>query len=430
MMRTSYILFFFLIMKINISEAQSSFKTVMISDEGEPEEVSIAINPKNPAQILVGANTDKLYLSNDTGRTWTYQKLVCEKFGVYGDPVILWDTAHTFYYFHLSDPDKKLVNDANWIDRIVVQSSSDFGKTFNYCIGIGKNGDKNQDKHWAYYDKRSNSIYVTWTQFDKYGSKKPQDSSVIMFSMSKDGGHTWSVPKRISYYAGDCRDSDETVEGATPYTGLNGEIYVAWASKKGIMFTYSKDGGESFLQPEVRIDTIYGGWDMKVSGLFRCNGLPFLVCDNNPASRFAGNIYICFGDEKDKDKNIWLLKSEDGGKTWSKRIKVNNDTTKREQFMPMMSIDPVTGYLYVLFYDRRNHVDSSTDVYLAVSTDGGNSFKNYKINGKSFKPVPFVFFGDYIGVAAYNNIIRPVWMELHGLKLSIHTALLNFDDLK
>ncbi|MEW6773165.1 MAG: sialidase family protein [Bacteroidota bacterium] len=425
------IFFYFLFSFLSLEYfTQVNHHIITISDKDEPEEVSIAINPKNPAQIVVGANVDQLYLSNDTGRTWTYQRIKCEPYGVYGDPVLLWDTSNTFYYFHLSEPDKKLVPDGNWIDRIVVQSSSDFGKTFNYCVGIGKNGSKNQDKHWTYYDKRNNTMYVTWTQFDKYGSKKSTDSSIILFSMSKDNGKTWSEPKRISHYAGDCRDSDETVEGATPYTGLNGEIYVAWASKNGIMFTHSLDDGKTFLQPEKRIDTIYGGWDMHVKGIFRSNGLPFLVCDNNPQSPFAGNIYICFGDEKDGDKNIWLLKSTDGGKTWQPRIKVNNDSTDRDQFMPMMSIDPVTGYLYIIFYDRRSYDNNNTDVYLAISTDGGNTFKNYKLNDKPFKPMPLIFFGDYISVAAYNNIIRPVWMELHEFKLSIKTALLSFEKLK
>ncbi|HPQ07967.1 MAG TPA: sialidase family protein [Bacteroidia bacterium] len=416
---------FILFSNLFFSQTNPLWQVVKISDKNDPEEVSIAINPKNPAQIVVGANIDQLYLSSDTGRTWTFQKIQCDSFGVYGDPVLLWDTSNTFYYFHLSEPNSKLVKDAKWIDRIVVQSSSDFGKSFNFCVGIGKNGNKNQDKEWAYFNPKTNEIYVTWTQFDKYGSKNPNDSSIILFSKSKDRGRTWTKPVRVSHYAGDCRDSDETVEGATSSAGLNNEIYVAWASKYGIMFTVSYDGGETFELPEKRIDTIYGGWDMKVDGLFRSNGMPFLVCDNNPKSKYAGNIYICFGDEKDKDKNIWLLKSEDGGKTWKKRIKVNNDTTIREQFMPMMNIDPVTGYLYVIFYDRRNHNDMHTDVYLAVSTDGGETFKNFKLNEKSFKPFFLKFFGDYIGLSAYNNIVRPVWMELHDIKLSIHTAIIN-----
>lgn len=426
----THLYLFMLILLVQLSYAQKSFKVVTISTNDEPEEVSIAINPKNPSQIVVGANINQLYLSNDTGRTWIYQKMVCDSFGVYGDPVLLWDSSNTFYYFHLAEPDTTIVKDGNWIDRIVVQSSSDFGKSFNYCIGIGKNKNKNQDKEWAYYNQNNNTIYLTWTQFDKYGSKNPKDSSIILFSMSKDNGKTWSKPKRISHYAGDCKDSDETVEGATPYSGPNNEIYVAWASKNGLMFTYSLDDGQSFALPEKKIDTLYGGWDISVKGLYRANGMPFLVCDNNPKSQYAGNIYICFADEKDKQKDIWLIKSTDGGKTWQKRIKVNDDTTHADQFMPNMTIDPVTGYLYILFYDRRHHSDTHTDVYLAVSTDGGNSFKNYKLNTESFNPTPFVFFGDYIGISVYNNIIRPVWMQLHKNKLSIHTALLNYQDLE
>lgn len=423
---------FLLILYLNtlVLFAQNSFKIITISDKYEPEEVSIAINPKNPAQILVGANIDQLYLSNDTGKTWKYQKLECPSYGVYGDPVVIWDTANTFYYFHLANPNKEILKDGQWLDRIVVQSSSDFGQSFNYCIGFGKNGNKVQDKHWAYYDPKSNTLYVTWTQFDKYGSKHPKDTSIILFSMSSDNGKTWTNPKRISHYGGDCEDSDGTVEGATPYTGPNGEIYVAWASKKGIMFTYSLDHGQTFALPEKRIDTLYGGWDIRVKGIFRSNGLPFLVCDNNPNSPHAGNLYIGFGDEKDNDKNIWLLRSEDGGKTWFPRIKVNTDTTKRDQFMPAMTIDPITGYLYVIFYDRRNTTGDSTDVYLAVSRDGGKTFKDYQLNEKSFKPIGLVFFGDYIGISAYNGIIRPVWTELDRTKLSIHTALINDKDLR
>ncbi|GIV27690.1 MAG: hypothetical protein KatS3mg027_1504 [Bacteroidia bacterium] len=405
--------------------SQSSFPVILISDKYDPEELSIAINPKNPAQIVAGANISKLFVSTDTGRTWQSSIIKCDSFGVYGDPVLIWDTSNTFYYFHLSMPNMRLVKDANWIDRIVVQASSDLGKSFNFCTGIGKNGSKNQDKHWAYYDSKTNTLLVSWTQFDKYESKDPKDSSIILFSMSKDNGKTWTTPLRLSHFAGDCLDSDGTVEGATPFTGPNGEIYVAWAGPKGIMFTYSTDGGKTFLYPERKLDTIYGGWDIKVEGLYRANNLPFLVCDNNPKSPFAGNIYICFGDEKDGDKNIWLLKSTDGGKTWSKRIKVNNDNSKRDQFMPMMTIDPITGYLYIIFYDRRNYNDIQTDVYLAVSKDGGTSFNNYKLNSKSFIPDSSVFFGDYIGVCAYNNIVRPIWMEMHNKKIHAYTALID-----
>ena len=70
------------------------------------------------------------------------------------------------------------------------------------------------------------NIYVTWTQFDRYGSADPLDSSIILFSRSLYAGQSWSTPIRINKVAGDCIDSDNTVEGAVPAVGPNGEIYV------------------------------------------------------------------------------------------------------------------------------------------------------------------------------------------------------------
>ena len=48
----------------------------------------------------------------------------------------------------------------------------------------------------------NNHIFLTWTQFDQYGSFNPADSSIILFSRSFDQGETWSEAKRINQHAG------------------------------------------------------------------------------------------------------------------------------------------------------------------------------------------------------------------------------------
>jgi len=76
---------------------------------------------------------------------------------------------------------------------------------------------------------------MTWTQFDSYGTSNPIDSSKIMFAKSTDAGTSWSQPGqglRIDKLGGDCVDADNTVEGAVPAVGPNGEVYVAWAGPK------------------------------------------------------------------------------------------------------------------------------------------------------------------------------------------------------
>ena len=99
----------------------AQFPNVLISTSNSPEEVSIAINPKNTNQIVAGANLNNSYRSNDAGVTWSVQTLVCSAYGVWGDPVLIWDTANTCYYMHLSNPP----SGGSWIDRIVVQKSTD-----------------------------------------------------------------------------------------------------------------------------------------------------------------------------------------------------------------------------------------------------------------------------------------------------------------
>ena len=92
-----------------------------------------------------------------------------------------------------------------------------------------------------------------------------------------------------------------------------------------------------------------------------------------------------------------------------------------------MDVDVITGTVYCVFYDRRSFSPSSqqTDVYLAKSIDGGNTFSNFKINQTSFVPSPSIFFGDYTGISAYNNMVRPIWMAYSTSTLSVWTALID-----
>ena len=90
-----------------------------------------------------------------------------------------------------------------------------------------------------------------------------------------------------------------------------------------------------------------------------------------------------------------------------------------------MDVDPKTGYIYIVFYDRRHFPDNRTDVYLAYSTDGGTSFVNTKINESTFTPSSMVFLGDYNDISAYDNQIRPIWTQMDKAGTSIWTALLS-----
>ncbi|MFH0865898.1 MAG: sialidase family protein [Bacteroidota bacterium] len=412
---------FFLVLHIYSITVFSQHKNILISNQNSPEEVTICINPKKPNQVAAGANITSFYFSGDTGKTWRSGELE-SPYGVWGDPVIIADTFGHFYYFHLSNPEN-----GNWIDRTVCQKSYDGGITWTPGTFSGLNGKKAQDKHWATVDPKTNNIYVTWTQFDKYGSKSKQDSTNILFTSSFDAGKTWTTPVRINQEAGRCLDDDMTVEGAVPCVGANGEIYVSWAGNKSIHFDKSLDSGKTWLANDILVSDMPGGWDFSVPGMQRCNGMPVTACDisNSP---HKGTIYINWSDQRNGENNtdIWIAESTDGGSTWTSPKKVNTDTVSRHQFFTWMAIDQTNGNIYIVYYDRRNYSDNTTDVFLAFSTDGGETFKDVKISERSFSPYGFVFMGDYNNIAVYNNIIRPIWttMDLN-FRLSIWTAIID-----
>jgi hypothetical protein len=392
----------------------------------DPEEVAIAINPTNPMNMIAGANLRYVYYSTDGGYSWTQRQLPP---GTWGDPAVHFGPDGTAYFAHLR---------YGW-DAIAFRRSSDGGKTWSDLTKLlGPSSDSAmagplersslQDKEWIIADHTNSqyrgNVYASWTDFNKYGSKLPTDSSVIVFARSTNNGESFETSQRISDLAGNAIDSDNTTEGAVPAVGPNGEVYVCWALSEGLYFDRSFDGGVTFGEDKY-IEDQPGGWDIDISGIMRCNGMPVTLADisNSP---HRGTVYVNWIDSRNGDPDVFIMKSTDKGDSWSEPIRVNDDPVGngKEQFFNWATVDPITGELVVVFYDRRAYQTDSTDVFMARSTDGGASFVNERITNAAFVPVPFVFFGDYINVAAYNGIIRPIWTEMHGSDLSIHTAII------
>lgn len=407
---------------------QGQFKNVLLDADGGTEP-SIAINHDDPKIIVAGAAPHFTYRTIDGGATWEKSTLT-STFGLAGDPAVVSDFKGNFFYFHLADP-KGNKQSEEFLDRMVVQESGDGGKIWSEGVSIGLNSPKDHDNERAVVDRKGN-IYVVWTQFDKYGNNDTACLSNILISTSPNG-KKWSVPFQLSQTPGNCSDDDNTVRGASPTVSADGlKVFVSWSNQNKIFLDRSFNGGKTWLTNDIAITEQTGGWSMNIPGLDKCNGMPVLACDNTKKGKLSGALFMVWADQHngENDADIWFMRSMNYGDNWTQPTRINNDEKGKHQFLPSMAVDPSTGHIYILYYDRRAYNDLQTDVYLAYSTDGGGSFKNVKISEKPFTPDAEIVFGDRIGIAASNGVITPIWTRMDNGKTSIWTAVISQEVLE
>jgi hypothetical protein len=153
--------------------------------------------------------------------------------------------------------------------------------------------------------------------------------------------------------------------------------------------------------------------------------MPRMAADNSYTST-RGNVYVVWADNPVGPDNvdIFLVRSTDYGQNWSSPLRINDDPAGVvvDQFIPTVSVDNITGKVFVAWYDSR--VDPTNNIqtrlYGAVSSDGGATFStNANISDVSFNPNSMVspqpggenYMGDYIGISAIRNTSWAVWMD-------------------
>jgi len=245
-------------------------------------------------------------------------------------------------------------------------------------------------------------------------------------------GRKWSDPIQIST-EGDCKDDDSSPSGAITAASADGKnVYIVWSSQGKIYIDRSMDGGGTWLSNDILIADQAGGWKLNVPGVNRYSGLPTLVCDNTKKGKLSGVLYLVYSDQRhgEDDTDVWFMRSVNHGDNWTQAVQISAGEKGKHQYFPQVTVDPSTGYVYILYYDRSKYDDLQTDVYLAYSMDGGSNFANVKISEQPFVADAQVPIGEGLSIAANDGTIIPVWTRSDNGKSSVWTAVIKHEELE
>ena len=384
---------------------------------GSFTEPSIAVNPLAPKQ-LVAAFQDNAHVSYSTDAGWTWHAAsgpAPTDFLVSGDVSVVYDNeGHAILCYIAFD---RLGTTDYWAHNatrngVFVRRSLDGGKTWQKKdVAVIEHptlpGIPFEDKPYIVADAThgpyAGNLYVGWTHFTLA-------NSTILFSRSTDDGKSWSVPITISTQPGLPRDDTGSVEGFDAAIGPDGTIYAVWSNGMHIMLAISTDGGRHFHPSREIIPTAPSYF--KPASVDRGNGFPQIAIDPRGGRR-GGPLYVCWSDYRNGDIDVFVSSSFNHGRSWGPAVRVNNDPLHdgADQFMPWAAVDPSTGDLYIVFYDRRGDPENiKATITLARSTNHGHNFENYAWTRTPFDPQN-AFIGDYSGLTALDGCVYGAWTQ-------------------
>jgi len=217
-------------------------------------------------------------------------------------------------------------------------------------------------------------------------------------------------------------------QGGEIVAGPGGRISVCWAGVIGaspwtedfVGFATSTDGGTSWAVTENAYDINGIAGLLPQKGNIRVDGVPRMAIDNSTGPR-RGWTYIVSTQRNlppaGSDPDIIMRRSSDNGASWSPAIRVNQDPLNhgRIQYFPAIHVD-ASGGVNIIFYDDRTTTTDSATVFLARSTDGGDTWSEYPLSDHIFKPQPIGglgqgYQGDNIGLTSVGDTLWPVWMD-------------------
>lgn len=404
---------------------------------GPQSETYLTINPSAPSNLAAGSNEIyrlpmRGYYSSDAGSTWGAVDLPLPpaigkngtRFG--SDPSLAFDTRGNVYYSYIV----VFFSNGNGINgtEMAVAKSTDGGRTYPTATYFSFSGgsDHFNDKPMIATDTNPASpfrdrIYVAWD-----AASGGSAGGGIRVATSSDGGATFSITR-----ADDPSGPGRAI-GAVPFTGPNGELYVAWNdyAANTIAFNRSFDGGATWDRQRV-VAPKHIPFDIAIPAESYRGALVYPSCAaDRSTGPHRGRLYCSWMDVNSAgNTDILVAYSDDHGQSWSTPLPATDQLFQPvDRFNHWLAADPVTGDVNVSFYDTRNDTTGSrymTDIYFSQSTNGAMSWSlpNIRVSSVSSNehdcggvfPCAGIDYGnqqgDYAGLASYGGVSHPVWTD-------------------
>lgn len=454
----------------------------------QANELSIAVNPKNPLNIVASGKDytpneagdcvrDGIYVTFDGGSTWENSNVPgspwrlagsqpdafspdadLSKYWCVTDPVVAFAPDGTLYWTVMPyqcdaatgsktgegiHPDGGF-NDWFWsCSSMYVLVSDDGGATFPIIREVAFGPRLEHDKQWISVAP-DGTVLLCWdrdpsyqaTAFAPGGNPATQltQPGYMVCSTSIDQGRSWSDVTDVNPPADPVTGAAGTWDGFLPWIDWDARnhawmVFVDAAGNVGI--SHSPDGLD-WDEP-----TIIGnytnppangayGWPALSGSIFRTFALPALAVDRSGGSN-DGNMVATWMDHAGS-AGVVLFSTFDGVQ-WTEAMPVN--ATVNDQFMPAVSAGP-DGTFDMVWYDRRDDADNHLfDLYYAYSVDGGLTWSDaLRVSEQSSDEQyshhqnGMVFMGDYIDIDSDRGHAYPVWVDTRNSKADAFVAII------
>lgn len=401
------------------------------ADELTDNEVSLAVNPTNPLNLVAGWNDweDRQGVgytySFDGGRSWSRPALIPGVvtggeagdggfYQVAGDPVFTFGPDGTAYAvlqaFNVTPPFEA---------ALLVAVSSDGGRTWpRLLVGYSSyREERDRPAHRHVPDRASvavdsnpaspyfGTLYVTFGK-----EQEGPDAPSVLLNYLRPGADGFSLPVTVTNWPAGF------TQNAVPFAGPDGVVYVTFVSQEpgmstsGVYLAQSRDGGRTFDTPHLValfLDPVDGRLP---NTAYRVFSFPVGVYD-----AAHNRLVVVWNDRRDGVSTMLVSSAVPWNpERWSSPERITSASTG-EQFLPAISASP-NGRLDLVFYDRsRDPGNRLNFLTYAWSHDGGQTWETLNVTPTPFDgeaqttPGGTYFIGDYIGIASTPAAAHIAW---------------------